>query len=126
MNQVVEKLINEIAQNFNSIYKSDLTKLENVKSNNLSQDYTVVNIGGWSTNEIEKVIEGVLKGINYYTINVIPKDKQRNAFPIASYNSILNGLKNNQTELIVYTKRIPNWNQELKNIIQNKGISFVD
>lgn len=124
MNNRIKSLINTISQNFKSIYGVEISTLEKEFDTEKLIGYTIVNLKDWRNSEIELIIESTLNGINYYILNSILIDKQKNGFPFASFISIINVLENNQTEIFVYTKKIPVWNQALKDVLDNNGITY--
>lgn len=121
MNTRIENLISAIEKSFKSIYGQELESLKEVSFETVPNGFTTIDLGLCSESEVQLIIERTLMGINHYIVNIIPNDTQRNGFPIASFNSIINAIKNNQNQIIVYTKKIPAWNQELHSVLELKG-----
>jgi hypothetical protein len=121
MNTRIESLIEEIASNFKSIYRIDIHELGEIRNADKLDSLSITNISDWSEEEIDIAVEGTLRGINYYLINFVKSDRDK-GFPIASYNSVKEIIKNNQKELIIYTKRIPHFNEAFRLLLEKKGI----
>lgn len=117
----INSLIKEIASNFKSVFSVDINEFGEICNADKSNSFVVANICDWSKEEIEIAVEGSLRGINYYLINFIKSDRSK-SFPIASYNSAKEVIKNNHKELLIYTKRIPLFNESFRLLLVEKGI----
>lgn len=121
MNSRINSLIKEIASNFKSVYSVDIHEFGEIRNADKLNSLVAANICDWSKEQIEIAVEGSLRGINYYLINILKNDRSK-GFPIASYNSAKEVIKNNHKELIIYTKRIPHFNESFKILLMEKGI----
>jgi len=121
MNTRINSLIKEIASNFKSVYSIDIHEFGDIRNADKLNSLVAANICDWSEEEIEIAVEGSLRGINYYLINSVKSDRSK-GFPIASYNSAKEVITNNHKELIIYTKRIPHFNEGFRLLLEKKGI----
>ena len=121
MNSNILNYINSIKIQFKSIYNAEFDELAVGTHKFELNDFVVIDISDWSIDEINFVIEGALKGIEYYTLNFVQFDSKRNGFPFVSFLSIINIIEHNSKELVLYIKKIPSFNYDIKTFLEDKG-----
>ena len=122
MNIRIERLLKEISSTFKSIYNRDISEISVNYNLQHITNLSVVNINEWTKEEVELALEGTLKGIDYYIKEYVKSDSNKYAFPFQSFNSVFEIIHNNKLELIIYTKRIPSFNEEFKALLVKKGL----
>lgn len=121
MNSKIKSLTNEIAIKFKSIYSKDITEFKNIKDSDNLGSLIKIDISSWNNKEIDLAIISILEGLKHYIENFVAYDKNKYRFPIVSYNSVLGYLENGDKELVVYIKKIPQFNHKWEELLKEKG-----
>ena len=121
MNSKIKSLTSEIAIKFKSIYGKDISEFRNIKDTGNSDSLTTIDISSWNNEEVESAIISILEGMKHYLENFVAYDKNKNGFPIRSYNSVLNFIEKDEKVLVAYIKKIPQFNYKLEELLKEKG-----
>ena len=120
MNNRIESLITTIEEQFKSLYGIEISEFKHAITNLNDVNHTKGYVNNWTLDEIDFIVERALMGINYYILNFCSIDKSKYAFPVASFNSILKVLENNEEVLVIYIKKIPVWNISMEIFLKEK------